>query len=55
VKTEDFYVSCGCNDNYSVWFSGTVMVGCGCDPKVVDGSDTQTETPSRDTVSRDSI
>jgi hypothetical protein len=28
VKTEDFYVSCDYNDNCSVWFSGTVIVGC---------------------------
>jgi hypothetical protein len=29
VKIEDFYVSCDHSDNCSVWFSGTVIVGCG--------------------------
>jgi hypothetical protein len=29
VKTEDFYVRCDHNDNWSVWFNATVIVGCG--------------------------
>jgi hypothetical protein len=32
VKAKDFYVSCVYNDIWSVWFSGTVIVGCGGDP-----------------------
>jgi hypothetical protein len=32
VKTEDFYVDCGYSDIWSVWFSGTVVVGSGGDP-----------------------
>jgi hypothetical protein len=32
LKTEDFYVSCGYSDIWSVWFSGTVIVGCDGDP-----------------------
>jgi hypothetical protein len=32
VKTEDFYISCGYNDIWNVWFIGTVIVGCGGDP-----------------------
>jgi hypothetical protein len=55
VKTKDFYVNCDYNDNWNVWLSGTVIVGCGGDPWVVGGSDIQSETPSRDTLTRDSI
>jgi hypothetical protein len=29
VKMEDFYVSCDYSENWSVWFSGTVIFGCG--------------------------
>jgi hypothetical protein len=32
VKTEDSYVSRDYSDNWSVWFSGTVIFGCGGDP-----------------------
>jgi hypothetical protein len=32
VKTKYFYVSCGHSDILSVWFSGTVIVGCVGDP-----------------------
>jgi hypothetical protein len=32
VKTKDFYMSCIYSDNWRVWFSGTVRVGCGGDP-----------------------
>jgi hypothetical protein len=32
MKTEDFYVSCGYNDIWSMWFSGSVIVGCVVDP-----------------------
>jgi hypothetical protein len=35
VKTKDFYVSCDYSDNCSVLFNGTVIVGCGGDPEVV--------------------
>jgi hypothetical protein len=31
VKAEDFYVRCDYSDIWSVWFSGTVIVGCGGD------------------------
>jgi hypothetical protein len=55
VKTKDFYVSCHYNDNWSVWLSGTVVVGYGGDPWVVSGSGIQSEAPSRDTLTRDSI
>jgi hypothetical protein len=55
VKTEDFHVSCDYNDNWSVWLSGTVLVGYGGDPWVVGGSDIQSETPSKYTLTRDSI
>jgi hypothetical protein len=55
VKTKDFYVSYGYSDIWSVWFSGTVGVGCGGDPWVVNGSGIQCETLSRDTLTRDSI
>jgi hypothetical protein len=34
VKTEDFDVSSSYSDIWSVWFSGTVIVGCGGDLKV---------------------
>jgi hypothetical protein len=54
VKTKDFYVSCDYN-NWCVRLSGTVIVGCGGDPWVVGGFDIQSETPSRDTLARDSI
>jgi hypothetical protein len=55
VKTKDIYVDCDYNDNWNVWFGGTVVVGCGGDPWVVSGSDIQSEAPSRDTLTRDSI
>jgi hypothetical protein len=32
LKTKDFCVSCDYSDNWSVWFTGTVIVGCGGDP-----------------------
>jgi hypothetical protein len=32
VKTKDFCGSCGYSDIWRVWFSGTVIVGCGGDP-----------------------
>jgi hypothetical protein len=32
VKTKDCYVSSGYSDILTVWFSGTVIVGCGSDP-----------------------
>jgi hypothetical protein len=31
VKTENFYVSFGYSDIWSVLFTGTVIVGCGGD------------------------
>jgi hypothetical protein len=43
LKTKDFYVSCDYNDNWSVWLSGTVIIGYGSDPWVVGGSDIQSE------------
>jgi hypothetical protein len=55
VKTKDFYVSCDFNDNWSVWLSGTVVVGYIGDPWVVGGFDVQSEALLRDTVTRDSI
>jgi hypothetical protein len=55
VKTEGYDVSCDYSDNWSVWLSGTVVVGYGGDPWVVRGSDIKSETPSRDTLTRDSI
>jgi phage anti-repressor protein len=55
VKTKDFYVSCDYNNNWCVWFSGTVIVGYGGDPRVVGGSDIQSEALSRCTLTRDSI
>jgi hypothetical protein len=55
VKAEDFFVSCDYSDIWSVWFSGTVIIGCGGDPSVVNTSDIQSETPSGDTLTRDSI
>jgi hypothetical protein len=55
MKREDFYVSCDYNNNWSVWFSGTVIVGCSGDLHVVNRSNIQSETPSRDTLTRDSI
>jgi hypothetical protein len=48
-------VRCDYNDNWSMRFSGTVVVGYGGDPWVVGGSDIHSEAPSRDTLSRDSI
>jgi hypothetical protein len=48
-------VSCGYRNIWSVWFSGTVVVACSGDPYVVIGSDIQSETTSRDTLTRDSI
>jgi hypothetical protein len=32
MKTEGFCVSCGYSNIWRVWFSGTVIVGCGGDP-----------------------
>jgi hypothetical protein len=55
VRTKIFYVSCGYSDIWSVWFSGTVIVGCGGYPYVVNRSGIQSETPSRDTLTSDSI
>jgi hypothetical protein len=55
VNTKDLHASYDYSENCSVWFSGTLMVGCGDDPQVVDGSGTQTETPPRDSLTRDSI
>jgi hypothetical protein len=55
VKTEDFYVSCDFNDNWSVPLSRTVVVGYGGDPWEIGGSDFQSEAPSRDALTRDSI
>jgi hypothetical protein len=52
---EDSNVSCGYSDNWNVWFIGTVTFGCGGDPWVVNRSDVQSETPSRDTLTRDTI
>jgi hypothetical protein len=49
------YVSCDYNDNWNVWFSGTVVVSYGGDPWGVGGSDIRSEAPSRDTLIRDSI
>jgi hypothetical protein len=31
VKSKDFYGSCDYSDNWSVWFSVTVIVCCGGD------------------------
>jgi hypothetical protein len=55
VKTKHFYVSCGYSDVWSVWFSGTTTVGCGGNLYVVNRSGIQSETPSRDTITRNSI
>jgi hypothetical protein len=32
VKAKDFHKDCVYSDVWSVWFSGTVIVGCGGDP-----------------------
>jgi hypothetical protein len=32
ARTEEFYLSCDYSDNWSVWFSGIVIVACGGDP-----------------------
>jgi hypothetical protein len=56
MKIKDFYVSCVYSDIWSVWFSGTVIVGCvGYPYKAVSRSGLQSETPWRDTLTRDSI
>jgi hypothetical protein len=31
-EEKDLSVNCDYSDNWSVWFSGTVIVGCGGDP-----------------------
>jgi hypothetical protein len=48
-------MSCDYNDNWSVWLSGTVVVGYGGDPWEVGGSDIQSEALTKDTLTRDSI
>jgi hypothetical protein len=55
VKTEDFYVSCDYNENWSVWLSGTPVDGYIGDLWVVGGSAIESETLSRYTLTRDSI
>jgi hypothetical protein len=52
LKKKDFHVSCDYSDNWSLWFSGDCYSG---DPHVVNRSDIQSETPLRDTQSRDCI
>jgi hypothetical protein len=54
VNTKYFFVSYDYNDNWSVWLSGTVVVGYGGDTWVVGGSDIKSDAPSRDTLTRDS-
>jgi hypothetical protein len=43
-------VICDYNDNWSVWLSGTFVIGYGGDQWVVDGSDIQFEALSRYTT-----
>jgi hypothetical protein len=50
LKSKDFYMSCDYNDNWSVWLSGTVVIGYGGDTWVVDGSHIQYEALSRYTL-----